>query len=159
MAIDRFAYALVSATPLQGTDAAAMAVVFKAPDRSTIGTISQALPGMGSLEAAYEALMRVLDEALRTGVRRCTIYTDNPEVVQQLTENASVPRELLVKHLKTRGMVNQLGEVKFVVATSGRFSARLIAESATLPGGDQPPPRRPSRDRRQLELLEEDALA
>jgi len=159
MATERFAYALVSAAPLQDTDAAGIAIVFKAPDRSTIGTTCQALPATDPLEAAYEAVMRVLDEALSTGVRRFTIYTDKRELVEQLTANAPVPRELLVKHLKTRGMVNQLGEVKFVVATSGRFSARLIAEGARLPGDSSAAPRRQSSDRRQLELLAEDALA
>jgi len=39
-----FAYALVSAAPLQDTNAAGIAVVFKARDRSTIRTICQARP-------------------------------------------------------------------------------------------------------------------
>lgn len=159
MATERFAYALVSAAPLQDTDAAGIAVVFKAPDRSTIGTICQALPATDPLEAAYEAVMRVLDEALHRGIRRFTIYTDINEMVAQLTSDAPVPRRLLVKHLKARGTINQVGDVKFVTATSNRFSARLIAESARLPEGTPSAPRRTSQDGRQLELLAEDALA
>ena len=154
-----FAYALVSAAPLQDTNAAGIAVVFKARDRSTIRTICQALPEAEPLEAAYEAVTQVLEEALQTGVRRFTVYTDLTELVEQLTSDAPVPRRLLVKHLKTRGMINQLAGVTFVTATSDRFSARLIAESARPPGDGPPAPPRTPPDGRQLALLPEDAPA
>lgn len=155
-----FAYALVSAATLQDTDAAGIGIVFKARDRSTIKTVCHALPDTEPLAAVYEALMRVLEEALQVGVRRLTIYTDFREVVDQLTRDAPVPRPLLVTHLKTRGMINQLAGVNLVAATSGRFSARLIAESARLPGNDRAPaPGRPSRSGRQLTLIPEDTPA
>ncbi|MFO8081945.1 MAG: reverse transcriptase-like protein [Armatimonadota bacterium] len=153
---DRFAYALVSAAPLRDTDAAGMAIVFKARDRSTIRTVCQALPDTDVLAAGYEALMQVLEEALRTGARRITVYTDLHEVVDQLKDDADVPRWLLVSHLKTRGMINQLGEVKLVIATNARFSARKIAEGARLPG-ERPDPRG-HRPQGQLRLST-DALA
>ncbi len=152
-----FAYALVSAAPLQDTNAAGIGIVFKAHDRSTIRSVCQALPGTEVLEAAYEAVMRVLEEALQVGKRRLTIYTDIHEMVQQLADEAEVPRALLVKHLKTRGMINQLQHVNLVVATSDRFSARLLAEEVHLPG------ERTSRDipgaEDQLTLMPEDAPA
>jgi hypothetical protein len=54
-------------------------------------------------------------------------------------------------------MINQLRDVKLVAATSGRFSAHLIAEGARLPGGRQP--RRARRRDGQLRLSTEDAFA
>ncbi len=129
--IPRFAYALVSAVPLQDSTAAGIGVLFKARDRSTVGSICQALPNTEPLMAAYEALMRVLEEALRVGSRRITVYIDPPEVVRQLEGEAEVPRWALVKHLKARGMINQLGSVKLVAATRPGFSARLLAQGAT----------------------------
>jgi len=101
--------------------------------------------------------MRVLEAALEVGRRRITIYTDIHEVVEQLADEAEVPRWLLVKHLKTRGMVNQLSDVNFVVATSERFSARVLAESAHL-AGDRTP-RRSDEGERQLKLMREDTPA
>jgi len=162
---DGFAYALVSATPLQDTNAAGIGIVYKARDRSTIRTVCQALQDTDPLAAAYEAVMRVLEEALRTQVRRVKIYLDIPEVVNQLAGDAPVPRPLLVAHLKTRGMINQLAGVNLVAATNSRFSARLLAESARLPGagrlpGAERPATAPQSARiRQLALLPEDALA
>ena len=165
---DRFAYALVSAAPLQDTDAAGIGVLLKAHDRSTVRTICQALPDTEPLAAAYEALMRVLEEALRTGSRRITVYLDPPEVVTQLTGDGDVPRWLLVKHLKTRGMINQLGSVALKAATNSRFSAKLLAQSARLPAteagqGEEVPdrPRPPVRkaEQAQLALLTAEAFA
>ncbi|MGI5817631.1 MAG: reverse transcriptase-like protein [Armatimonadota bacterium] len=156
---ERFAYALVSAAPLQDTNAAGIGIVFKAQDRSTLRTVCQALPDTDPLAAAYEAMMRVLEEALGTGVRRLTIYTDLADVVAQLTDDAPVPRGLLVAHLKTRGMINQLASVKFIAATSDRFSARLLAQSARLPGDGRPAPQPPPRGGRQLKLIAENASA
>ena len=153
-----FAYALVSAVPLQNINATGIAIVYKARDRSTIRTVCQALPDTDPLTAGYEALMRVLEEALHTGVRRIKVYTDLHEIVDQLVRDAEVPRPLLVKHLKTRGMINQLAGVNLVPATSERFSARLIAQSARLPG--ESPTRRPRpREGNQLTLMPEDTLA
>lgn len=137
---ERFAYALVSAAPLEDCDATGIGIVFKARDRSTLGTVCQALPHTDVLAAAYEAIMRVLEEALRTGVRRFTIYTDLADVVAQLTNDAPVPRPTLVAHLKVRGTINQLGAVRFVTATGPRFSARLLAEGAKRPGHVLPEP-------------------
>lgn len=154
---ERFAYALVSAAPLQDTNAAGIAVVYKAQDRSTMSTVCQALPNADPLAAGYEAIMRVLEEALRTGVRRVTIYTDLHELIDQLTRDAEVPRWLLVRHLKTRGMINQLAGVKLIGATSARFSARMIAESARVPG-EKPLQPNPPRGN-QLTLMPEDSLA
>lgn len=162
---DGFAYALVSAAPLQDTNAAGIGIVYKARDRSTLRTVCQALQDTDPLAAAYEAVMRVLEEALRTQVRRVTIYLDIPEVVNQLAGDAPVARPLLVAHLKTRGMINQLAGVNLVAATNSQFSARLLAESARLPGdGRLPGAERPatasgSARIRQLALLPEDALA
>ncbi|MFP4250885.1 MAG: reverse transcriptase-like protein [Armatimonadota bacterium] len=153
----RFAYALMSAAPLRDTSAAGIAVVFKARDRSTLRTVCQAVPDSDVLAAGYEALMQVLEEALRTGARRITVYTDLHEVVDQLKDDADVPRWLLVTHLKTRAMINQVGAVKLVVATSDRFSARRIAESARVPEERADP--RSHRRQDQLRLSTEDALA
>jgi ribonuclease HI len=88
---DRFAYALVSAVALRDLHAAGMAIVFKARDRSTIRTVCQALPDTNVLAAGYEALMHVLEEALWTGARSITVYTDLHEVIDQLTNDTEEP--------------------------------------------------------------------
>ncbi|GEM_PF-6032360 len=158
---ERLAYALVSAAPLQGLDATGIGIVFKAPDRRTIGTVSQALVGIEPVEGGYEAVRRVLEEALASGVRGLTIYVEPSEVVEQLRSNAPVPRPLLVTHLKARGMINQLGRVTLVAATSHAFSARVLAQSARLPGfgGREGEPPQPRSSRRQLSLIAEDEPA
>jgi hypothetical protein len=158
---ERFAYALVSAAPLQGLDATGIGIVFKAPDRRTTGTVSQALVGVEPVEGAYEAVRRVLEEALACGVRGLTIYVEPAEVVEQLRSNAPVPRPLLVTHLKTRGMINQLARVSLVAATSQAFSARVLAESARPPGfaGHEGELAQPRSSRRQLSLITEDKPA
>ena len=71
---EKFSYALVSAVPLQDTQATGIGIIFKAPDRSTIKTICQALEHTDTTAALYEAVMTVLDEALATGVWRPVIY-------------------------------------------------------------------------------------
>jgi len=160
---ERFAYALVSAAPLQDPNTTGIGIIFKAPDRSTIKTICQALPDTELLAAAYDAVRRVLEEALATGVRRATIYVDPPEIVEQLAGDAPVPRPLLVAHLKARGMINQLASVNLIAAVSEHFSARMLAESAhpvSREAGRTPQrPRPPDRDGKQLSLIAEDTLA
>jgi ribonuclease HI len=148
-----FAYALVSAVPLEGVNATGIGIIFRGQDRSTVGTWREALPGADRIAATYEALMRVLEAALQARMRRVTIYTDVGEVVAQLTEDAEVQREVLVPHLKTRGMINQLRQVKLVLATSERFSARMVAETAE-PAETEETPATSSRDGRQLSLLD-----
>ena len=159
---ERFAYALVSAAPLQDPTATGIGIIFKAQDRSTISTVCQALPHTELLAAAYEAVRRVLEEALETGVRSLTIYTDPAEVVEQLAGDGDVPRPLLVTHLKTRGMINQLARVNLVAATNSNFSARVLAQGArevgALAHGGRPATT-PGHAEKQLSLISEDALA
>jgi len=159
---ERFAYALVSAAPLQDPNATGIGIIFKAPDRSTIRTVCQALQHTELLAAAYEAVRRVLEQALATGVRSLTVYVDPSEVVEQLAEDAPVPRELLVTHLKARGMINQLAWVNLVAATSSSFSARLLAQSARPLGAPRSAERAHeplSNHAEQLSLIPEDAPA
>ncbi len=159
----RFAYALVSAAPLQDPSATGIGIIFKAQDRSTIRTVCQALTHTELLAAAYEALRRVLEEALATGVRSLTIYVDPAEVVEQLVADAPVPRELLVTHLKTRGMINQLARVNLVAATSSSFSARMLAQSArplgARHGADRGSAPARAHAEKQLSLIPEDTPA
>ncbi len=160
---ERFAYALVSAAPLQGPNATGIGIIFKAQDRSTIRTVCQALMDTELLAAAYEAIRRVLEEALATGVRGLTIYIDPAEVVEQLAGDGPVPRPLLVTHLKTRGMINQLARVNLVAATNSSFSARVLAQGArpigARPSADRRPATTPTHAEKQLSLITEDALA
>lgn len=149
-----FAYALVSAVPLQDTGATGIGLVYKARDRSTIKTESRAVTDRGTTEATYAAVMRVLEQARAMGVRRFTIYVDDASVVAQLRGDEEVPRGLLSVNLQTRGMLHQLGGVRLVAAQSPQFTARLVAASA------QPEPVVTGPGHvRQLTLLAEDAPA
>ncbi|NLO08200.1 MAG: hypothetical protein GX131_20435 [candidate division WS1 bacterium] len=149
-----FSYALASAVPFRELDAVGIGVIFKASDRSTVKALNIALEETTPLAAAYEAVMMVLDEALSTGTRGIAIYVDLPEVVAQLNGEADVPREVLGKHLQARGMINQVGRVRLMVADSPNFSARLLAESANSqhapPAGSQ---------QRQLSLIQQNVPA
>lgn len=128
---EKFSYALVSAAPLQDSNATGIGIIFKARDRSTLKTISQALDDTDQAEAAYEAVIRVLEEALASGVRRPAIYLDNPEVVAQLNGEADVPRNLLAVNLRTRAMMHQVGRPQVITATTAaRFAARRLAMDA-----------------------------
>ncbi len=149
-----FAYVLVSAVPLQDTAATGIGIIYKADDASTLRTHCGALDATTPLAATYEAMMRVLDQALGAGVKRFTIYVDNHSVVRQLQGDEEVPREVLGANLHTRGMLHQVGRVRLVAADSPHFSARRLAESAR-------PPRSTSisLSPRQLTLLPEDAMA
>lgn len=149
-----FAYALVSAVPLQDTEATGIGIIYRARDRSTIATECRALENTGTLAATYMALMRVLDQARAAKVRRITIYVDDPSVIDQLRGDGEVPRELLGTNLRTRAKLHQVGGVRLVAAHSPRFSARLLAESAAARRGDSE-----AASARQLTLLPEDALA
>jgi len=150
---EKFSYALVSAAPLQDTTTTGIGIIFKAPDRSTIKTICQALEHTDTTAALYEAVMRVLDEALATGVGRPAIYVDDPQVVAQLNGEQPAPRELLATNLRTRAVMNQVGRTRVMAATaSPRFSARRLATSAR--GGA---PRQHETHGRQLSLLPDDA--
>jgi len=151
---EKFSYALVSAAPLQDTDATGIGIIFKARDRSTLKTICQALDSTDEAAAAYEAVRRVLEEALATGVGRPAIYLDNSEVVAQLTGEEEVPRALLATNLRTRAMMHQVGRPQVIAATtSARFTARRLALDAV------PAPRGRLRFRpQQLSLLSGDAV-
>ncbi len=151
---ERFSYALVSAAPLQDSDAAGIGIIFKARDRSTIGTICQALENTDLVTATYEAVMKVLEEALNTGVGRPAIYLDNARVVHQLTGQQPAPREVLALSLRVRAMMNQVGRPQIIAATASVwFSARRLAASARPAG-----PGERSFGARQLPLLPEDAV-
>ena len=149
-----FGYALVSAVPLQESGATGIGIVYKARDRSTVTTECLAVEGTGTLEATYDAVMRVLERAREQGPRRITIYVDEPVVIEQLVGGGEVPRELLSKNLQTRGMLHQLGGVRLVAAHSPRFSARFLAKGAHIEGRSSEP-----GTSRQLSLLPEDATA
>jgi hypothetical protein len=148
------AYALVSAVPLQDAGATGIGIVYRARDRSTIRTESRAATDVGTIEATYAAVMRVLEQARTMGVRRLTIYVDDRSVVAQLRGDEEVPRGLLSVNLQTRGMLHQLGGVRLVAAQSPQFTARLVAASAQ-------PELAVTRSGpvRQLTLLPEDAPA
>ncbi|MGD9496909.1 MAG: hypothetical protein AB7Y46_11455 [Armatimonadota bacterium] len=151
---ERFAYALVSAVPLQDSDAIGIGIIFKAPDRSTLRTLCRAAHDTDATTAAYEAVMTVLDEALASGVGRPTIYLDNADVVRQLTGQEPAPRELWPLNLRIRAMINQVGRPQLVAANAAmRFSARRLAAAAD-PGS--PNVRR--FEPRQLSLLSVDAV-
>jgi hypothetical protein len=149
-----FGYALVSAVPLPEADATGIGIVYKARDRSIVETECLAVEGEGTLEATYDAVMRVLKRARAQRTRRVTIYVDEPAVIDQLMGRCRAPRELLSKNLQTRGMLHQLGAVRLVAAQSPRFSARSLAESARVERGSSEPGRA-----RQLTLPPEDAPA
>lgn len=130
---EQFSYALVSAAPLQDSTATGIGIILKARDRSTLKTICQALENTDVAAAAYEAVRRVLDEALAAGVGRPAIYLDDPEVVAQLNGEAEVPRALLATNLRTRAMMHQVGRPQVIAATtSARFTARRLAQEATV---------------------------
>lgn len=149
---ERFSYALVSAVPLQDASATGIGIIFKAQDRSTVGTIRQVLDTTDVAAAAYTAVLRVLDEALAGGVGRPTIYLDNAEVVAQLEGEQPVPPELRGINLRTRAAMNQVGRPKIVAArASSRFSARRLALSAQQ--DELEPPTSPPD---QLSLLPDD---
>jgi ribonuclease HI len=128
---EQFSYALVSAASLQDRNTTGIGIIFKARDRSTIKTICQALENMDEVAAAYEAVGRVLDEALAAGVGRPAIYLDNAEVVAQLSGEVEVPRALLATNLRTRAKMHQVGRPQIIAATtSARFTARRLAQGA-----------------------------
>ncbi|MGC9318979.1 MAG: hypothetical protein ACP5KN_13180 [Armatimonadota bacterium] len=150
-----FSYALVSAAPLQDTNATGIGIIFKADDRSTVRTICTAAQDTDHLTALYKAVLLVLDEALAGGVGRPAIYIDDEQVVAQLEGRSPVPREVLGANLRARAIMNQVGRPRLIAATrSPRFSARRLAESAASP--ETRGVRSPAR---QLELAPDDAPA
>lgn len=109
----------------------------------TVRVIRRAVRGASRLEAAYRAVLHGVWRARGTGARRIRVFTDDPEVVDQLIGRTEVPVELTGVYLQTRAMLNayRWSRVQFLSRDRNAEAALAAVEALELdpdPSGLEP---------------------
>lgn len=72
----------------------------------TVRVVRRPVGAHSRAEAAYRALLHGVWKARGTGARQIRVYSDNPDIVDQLTGRSEVPAELVGLYLQTRAILN-----------------------------------------------------
>ncbi|HEU5300044.1 MAG TPA: reverse transcriptase-like protein [bacterium] len=101
----------------------------------TVRVIRRAVPAGSRAEGAYRALLHGVWRARGTGARHIRVFSDTPEVVDQVTGRSEVPVELVGLYLQTRALLNAYRGSAVAAIPRGQNAEAAIAALEAL---DQP---------------------
>lgn len=101
----------------------------------TVRVIRRAVPAGSRAEGAYRALLHGVWRARGTGARHIRVFSDAPEVVDQVTGRSEVPVELVGLYLQIRALLNAYRGSTVAAIPRGQNAEAAIAALEAL---DQP---------------------
>jgi ribonuclease HI len=126
----RFSQVQVSSMRRNG-NGAAVGIVFRNRQGSTVRKVAYQMEGQSPEQAAFEAVLYVLEEAARWNVRGLTVYMDTMQALDQLNRHAHVEPDMMPLYAQVRCAANALGRVRFLPGgPENTFAARRLARAA-----------------------------